>query len=120
MACAANFRAFFEGNAQLFQQLTRQGRLRCFPFLDFSAGKFPFEGRGVVPPALADKESAVPAFDDGGYDDFHGLSEASWKMRSNCFAPATSGGPGVLSNSSRTTWTCLLRMAGTSFQAATW
>ena len=72
MANAGDFDGFDESDAELFAQFAGEGLLEGFAGAGFSAGKLPFEGRGVPAAALADQEAAVGAFDDGGDDVKHG------------------------------------------------
>jgi len=72
VADTGDFDGFDESDAELFAQFAGEGLLEGFAGAGFSAGKLPFEGRGVPAAALADQEAAVGAFDDGGDDVKHG------------------------------------------------
>jgi hypothetical protein len=72
MADTGDFDGFDESDAQLLAQFAGEGLLEGFAGADFAAGKFPFEGRGVSAAALADQDTAVGAFEDGGDDVEHG------------------------------------------------
>lgn len=72
VADAGDFDGFDERDAEFFAEFAGEGLLEGFSGADFSAGEFPFEGRGVATAALADENAVVRTFDDGGDDVDHG------------------------------------------------
>jgi hypothetical protein len=59
-----NLQGFGEGDAEFFAKFSGEGLFEGFAGADFSAGKFPLEGRGVSTAALADKDAAIGTFND--------------------------------------------------------
>ena len=64
VADAGDFDGFCEGDAEFFAEFAGEGLFEGFAGADFATGKFPFEGRGVVTAALADKDSAIGTFNN--------------------------------------------------------
>jgi hypothetical protein len=67
---ACHFIANDRLDAKFLFQFAPQSGARLFPFLDFSAGKFPLQGHDLVPGALA-REDFVVFQNEGSYDAFH-------------------------------------------------
>ena len=64
VADAGDFDGFCEGDAEFLAEFAGEGLFEGFAGADFATGKFPFEGRGVVTAALADKDSAIGTFNN--------------------------------------------------------
>src|ERR1019366_10093072 len=116
MLRAINFASNFYLNAQFFPYFPRQRIRQRFARLNFSAGEFPFQRKRLVTTPLANQQTRIPCnnrSNDGGHRllRFTGFTRVfascpeafGCSNRSNSRAPSTSGGPGVFSNSSRTT-----------------
>ena len=72
VADAGDFDGLGEGDTELFAEFTGERLFERFGGAHFATGKFPFQGRGVAAAALADEDTAVGTFDDGGDDVEHG------------------------------------------------
>ena len=72
VADAGDFNGFRECDTELFAEFAGERLFERLEGADFAAGKFPFQGRGVATAALADEDTAVGTFDDGGDDVEHG------------------------------------------------
>src|SRR5882762_6352202 len=71
MTDAAKLGAFHQRHPEFFLQFARECNFRRFAVPDFSAGKFPLEGRSVVFSALADQQSPVAALDHSRHYGYH-------------------------------------------------
>jgi hypothetical protein len=86
VADAGDFDGFVESDAEFFAEFAGEGLVEGFASANFAAGEFPFEGRGVAAAALADEETAVGAFDDGGDDVEHGGNISWYGLTTQCGA----------------------------------
>ena len=71
MPDAGDFHAFFQRDTQFFLQFAAQRLFKRFARAHLAAGEFPFQRGSIAAAALADKQAAVRAFNDGSDDVQH-------------------------------------------------
>src|SRR5271168_3186346 len=133
MSHSRDFYALPQRRPQLLAQLPRQRRFRLLTRFYLSARKLLFQRRRIGTAPLTDQQPPIRPLNHRRHHNFDqavllktlpprssfGVAQFARKIRHNSFAPATSGGPGVFNNSSRTTNTRRSRIAGTSFHSTT-